>query len=155
MKLKILLASLLGLLLVACGDSGPTSLESESMTEHTDPLTGTSWWVEDISGGGVIDRTRATVEFIEPGRVAGNSSCNRYMGGYERNGESLSFGEMAGTKMACPEALMNQEQRFHEAMARVAGWRIDPQTDLLHLLDENGESVVRASRLPAEESADD
>ena len=148
MKLKSLLAVLLGLLLVACGETGSTSSESKTMTERTDPLIGTSWWVEDISGGGVIDRSRATVEFVEPGQVAGSSSCNRYMGGYERDGESLNFGNLAGTKMACPEALMNQERLFFEALAQVVAWRIDPQTELLHLVNEKGDTVIRASRMP-------
>jgi heat shock protein HslJ len=128
-------------------------METEAMTQETDPLTGTNWQVEDIDGGGVIDRSPATVQFPEPGRVAGNSSCNRYMGGYEREGESLTFGALAGTMMACPEALMNQERRFYEAMEQVTGWRIDPQTDLLHLLNEAGETIIRASRMPAEDPA--
>lgn len=115
------------------------------MTQDADSLTGTSWLVEDIAGGGVIDRSAATVEFPEPGRVGGNASCNRYMGGYELDGDSITFGNLAGTMMACPEALMNQEQRFHQAMGSVTGWRIDSDTGLLHLLDEAGETVIRAS----------
>ena len=118
------------------------------MTNQDDPLTGTSWWVEDIGGAGVVDRSRSTVEFFEPGKVAGNSGCNRYTGGYERDGDVLKFGNLAGTMMACPDALMDQERRFHQAMAQVSSWRIDPQTDLLHLLDAGGETMIRASRLP-------
>lgn len=109
-----------------------------------DPLAGTHWWVEDISQGGVIDNSHTTIYFVEAGRVAGDSGCNRYMGGYTRDGEALSFGNLAGTMMACPEALMNQERRFHEAMGQVTAWRIDGETGLLHLLDEQGETVIRA-----------
>jgi heat shock protein HslJ len=151
------------LALSGCGPQGPgdnepaapAQQEAEPMNEPTteptsaasDPLTGTSWWVEDIAGGGVIDNSRTTVEFVEPGRVAGRGGCNRYMGGYERDGDALSFGPLAGTMMACPEALMNQEQRFYQAMEQVTAWHIDADTDLLHLLDEAGGTVVRASRL--------
>jgi heat shock protein HslJ len=128
-------------------------METETMTQASDPLTGTSWQVEDIDGGGVIDGSKATVQFPEPGRVAGNSRCNRYMGGYERDGESLSFGNLAGTMMACPEPLMAEEQRFYQAMSQVSAWRIDPQTELLHLVNEAGDTVIRASRLSEEGGA--
>lgn len=141
----------------SAGGESDESMQDEEMMgmddeldqlDQLDPLTGTSWWVEDIGGGGVVDRSRSTVEFFQAGRVAGNSGCNRYSGGYERNGEALSFGMLAGTMMACPEALMNQERRFYDAMSQVTAWRIDPRTDLLHLLDAAGETVIRASRLP-------
>ncbi|MEE4175674.1 MAG: META domain-containing protein [Xanthomonadales bacterium] len=167
MNLKTVMALCLTGLLTACGPSEPapssepaeaaapepsTSMETEPMTQDTDPLTGTSWQVEDIAGGGVIDRSPATVVFPEPGRVAGNSSCNRYMGGYEREGDALTFGNLAGTMMACPEALMDQERRFYEAMDRVTGWRIDASTGLLHLVDGSGETVIRASEKAPEEN---
>lgn len=110
-------------------------------------LVDSEWWVEDILGGGVVDRSRTTIQFAENQRVAGNSGCNRYMGGYQLSGENLTFSALAGTMMACPEALMNQEQRFHQAMTRVSQWRIDPDTGLLHLADEAGETVIRASKI--------
>jgi heat shock protein HslJ len=115
--------------------------------EAADGLVGSEWWVEDILGGGVVDRSRTTIQFVEAQRVAGNSGCNRYMGGYELSGKALSFGVLAGTMMACPEALMNQEQRFHQAMSQVATWRVDSETGLLYLADESGETVIRASRM--------
>jgi heat shock protein HslJ len=119
----------------------------DSDEASADELTGSEWWVEDILGGGVVDRSQTTIQFVEPRRVAGNSGCNRYMGGYELSGDRLSFGALAGTMMACPEALMNQEQRFHQAMTQVSQWRIDPDTGLLHLVDESGETVIRASKI--------
>lgn len=119
---------------------------------EADPLVGSQWWVEDIQQGGVIDNSRTTLHFPEPGRVAGNSGCNRYMGGYERDGASIRFGRLAGTMKACPEALLNQERRFLDAMAEVVAWRIDPLTGLLHLLDEEGDTLVRASSMNESEA---
>jgi heat shock protein HslJ len=46
--------------------------------------------------------------------------------------------------MACPPALAEQEQRFHAALAQVRGWRI--ANGLLHLTDEAGTTVIRASQ---------
>ncbi|NRB70389.1 MAG: META domain-containing protein [Xanthomonadales bacterium] len=115
-------------------------------------LAGSAWWVEDINGLGVVDRSRSTIGFGEPGRVMGSTGCNRYQGTLEANGSALSFGPLAGTRRACPEALMNQEQKFFAAMAAVVSWKIDPDTGLLHLYNEAGDSVLRAVRLAADES---
>lgn len=116
-------------------------------------LVGSDWLVEDILAAGVIDRARTTIGFTEDGRVVGSGGCNRYFGGFELDGDGISFGPMAGTKMACPEALMNQDDRFHQALGQVVRWQIDPQTGLLHLQDQSGTTVIRASELAEGEQA--
>jgi len=136
------------LALNACAQTG-----DPNMTEKE--LTGTHWWVEDILGGGVIDRSHTTVNFIEDGRVAGDTACNRYTGGYEQNGGQLTFGALAGTRRACPESIMNQEQRFYQAIGQVRRFRIDERTGHLHLIDENGATVIRAARITEGQEAED
>jgi copper homeostasis protein (lipoprotein) len=68
-------------------------------------------------------------------RVAGSGGCNRLTGSYTLEGERLTFGQTAGTMMACPNG-MEQEKAFHEALARVARWRI--VGDRLELFDSAG-----------------
>jgi heat shock protein HslJ len=43
--------------------------------------------------------------------------------------------------MACVPAAMDQEQRFHAALAAVRGWRLDGT--ILHLADEAGTTLIR------------
>ncbi len=81
-----------------------------------DSLVGTSWQLEDLGGAGVIDNSMATLEFPESGKVAGLGSCNRYFGSVEIAGESIKFGQMGSTRMACPEAVMNQESKYFKAL---------------------------------------
>jgi heat shock protein HslJ len=132
--------SLAALGLAACApEAGP---EGEPTVPEQN-LIGTEWWVEDIEGGGVIDNSHTTIAFPEAGRVAGDGGCNRYMGPVEIDGDRMSFGPLAGTLMACPEALMNQDRKFHQALGKVAQWEIR-ETGLLHLLDAEGATVVRA-----------
>lgn len=107
-------------------------------------LTGREWVVEDIAGDGLIDSTRVTVHVGREGRVSGTGGCNRYTGQFELTGERLTIGPVAGTMMACPEAIMNQEQRFFEALGRVDGFDID-ETGALHLRGD-GETVILARR---------
>lgn len=104
-------------------------------------LVGPLWIAEDIAGRGVVDRSRTSMSFDAAGRVAGLGGCNRFTGGYTLDGDRLRFGQMAGTMMACPPALAEQEQRLHAALAQVRGWRI--ANGLLHLTDEAGATVIR------------
>ena len=60
-------------------------------------------------------------------RVAGFGGCNRMTGSYTTSGENLTFLQMAGTMMACPEG-MEYESAFHDALGKVAQWRVDGET---------------------------
>ncbi len=56
----------------------------------------------------------------------------------------LELGRAAVTRMACPEALMEQEQRLLAAIGAVAGARIE--NGLLILEDIEGKLVIKAAR---------
>jgi len=119
--------------------------EPETMSENH-ALTGTSWWVEDIAGKGVIDMSHTTIEFTDDGRVVGDTGCNRYFGSVEIAESGVSFGPLAGTRKMCAPALMDQEQAFFQAMTRVSKWEI-AETGLLHLHDVDGAGQLRASQI--------
>ena len=113
-------------------------------------LSGTYWWVEDIDGQGVIDRSHTTIGFLEENRLAGDGACNRYTGAWQQNGNRLEFGPLASTRRACPEAIMGQDSRFHAAMARVVAFRV-AATGLLYLLDDEGKPLIRAYAIGRDE----
>ena len=94
-------------------------------------LTGKEWRVESIGGQPVIAGSKVTIQFLEGDRVAGNASCNRFMGGYRLTGEGLSFGRMAGSMMACEEPLSAQEARFLKLLHETVRFEIDPSGRLL------------------------
>jgi len=107
-------------------------------------LLGEPWQVVEIDGRGVADPQRVTLGFGLEGRVAGMAACNRYSGGYALSGEGLQFSQMAGTKMACPTALMDEEQRFHAVLARVQAFGIAADGSLE--LKSDDRVVMRARR---------
>lgn len=74
-----------------------------------------------------------------PPSVSGSTGCNRFTGGFERDGATLRFSRFAGTMMACPDT-MEQESGFHRAMDAVRSWRIIGQ----HLELSDGEGRLRA-----------
>jgi len=81
-------------------------------------------------------------------RVAGSTGCNRFTGGYEIDGDQLSFSPLAGTMMACEEPAMELEQRVHQALAATRRWRIIGQTLELFADDDEPLMFFEAVYLP-------
>ncbi len=96
-----------GLLLVGC-EAGKKPAQSAS-TQQPVNLTGTQWTLEEIGGKPVIEHSKATLAFLEAGRVSGNGSCNRFMGPAEMSGDKIKLGPLAGTKMMCDPGASDQE----------------------------------------------
>jgi heat shock protein HslJ len=79
-------------------------------------LEGGPWLVEDINKQGVIDNARGELTF-DPGdhgtsRVSGRAFCNRFTGAWTQNGNQVTLGPLAMTRMACPDPLMALESKF-------------------------------------------
>ncbi len=127
--------------------SDPTSLPAyRAVAEHlmaTDktPLLGAEWVIENIAGGGVIDNSQATLQFLPEGRLAGNATCNRLLGSYKTEGQTLGISNAGTTMMACPPALMNQERKLLDLLTQVTRWQID-KTGALVLSTADGKSIV-------------
>ncbi len=105
------------------------------------------WLAEDIRGGGVIDNLQTVLEISADGVVTGSGGCNRLRGQAAISGARLIFGAIAGTRMACPPAIMDQESKFLSALEVVRSFRVDPQQHKLFLLDAAGQTVMRLSAM--------
>lgn len=125
----------------------PTSLPAwravadHLMAHDTTPLLGGEWVIEDLAGAGVIDNTRASLRFLPDGRLVGLATCNRLLGRYETSADTLRLEAIATTRKMCAPALMHQEARLLELLARVARWRIDA-TGALWLETATGETLT-------------
>ena len=73
-------------------------------------LAGSEW---GPAGGG-----EQSLQFGD-GRIAGHSGCNRYTGRYEQDGNRLSFGPIASTRMACPAERMKMERAWFQMLGKV------------------------------------
>lgn len=87
-------------------------------------LVGTEWRLESINGQPVMDRSEASLQFPESGRVAGNGSCNRFVGAVVIDSESIIFRQMASTKMACMGGAGEQESRYMEALRHAQRYQV-------------------------------
>jgi putative lipoprotein len=108
-------------------------------------LVGTAWQLEDLGGAGVIDNSMTTLEFIEAARVGGRGGCNRFFGSVEITGESIKFGQMGSTQMACVEALMNQEGRYLKALGAAERYALNG--DQLLLYSKGFDKPLRFTRM--------
>ncbi|WP_296808642.1 META domain-containing protein [Thiocapsa sp.] len=104
-------------------------------------LQGPEWVVEDIGGGGIIDRSRVTLNFGADGRLWGRASCNTYQGEYTLTGETLTLALSATTMMACAPALMDQERNVFDLLARIRAFEVDP-TGALILKADDGRTLL-------------
>jgi putative lipoprotein len=92
-------------------------------------LPGSSWVLEDLAGTAVVQRGRATLEFDAAARVLGSGSCNRFSGPATIRGDSISFGPLLLTEMACAEqALTDQETRYLAALGGAERWAVEGAT---------------------------
>lgn len=108
------------------------------------PLGGTHWRLVQL-GNTPVDRGTVGKEahlVFDPssGRVSGSGGCNRLAGTFEAADDSMTFGPLAGTRMACPEG-MEIEQALGQALAETRTWRIDGE--YLELRDVEGEVLAR------------
>jgi len=88
-------------------------------------LVGTTWQLEDLPGTALADSAAPTLEFPAEGQAAGSASCNRFSGPVTVAGDSVTFGPLAVTRMACPEAVMRQESAYLEALGKAERFRVE------------------------------
>jgi len=115
------------------GDAGETTAEAASLRDVP--------WV--LSGGLDAEGWESAPPSAAFGAetVGGFAGCNRFTAPYTQDGDSLELGTIATTQMACPPPADGVEREYVDALARVAGWRIDGGS--LVLLDDDGADVLR------------
>lgn len=109
--------SLAGVVMSACATASPPPSPGGGGA-----LVGPEWRLEDLAGGGIIDRSHVTLTLAKDGSAAGAGGCNRYFGTWTRKGDGLTFGKMGSTMMACAPSLMQQEEKYLKALETASGY---------------------------------
>jgi len=98
-------------------------------------VEGTTWSLTELPGQSLaaIEPERAPSLTLDPaaGRVSGSAGCNRFSGTYELSGNSLRFGPLATTRMACPPEIMAVEDAMLKALAGELAWSLQDGTLVL------------------------
>jgi heat shock protein HslJ len=119
-------------------------LRRVSAQASNEPLENTYWKLTHLGEApvSVAEKQREPHFILNPAdkRISGSGGCNRFTGGYELQGDRLIFKQMAGTMMACVDA-MDTEKAFLSALGKSAQARIKQQQ--LELLDASGSVLAR------------
>ena len=125
---------LMGLLLVSCmtketAGTGPDAVSME----------GVQWYMLEVAGSPVspMAHDKQPHIMLDPvqKRATGFSGCNNFFGNYERHGESLRFGPVGATRMACPDLEMGLETEVFKALDQTRTWKIQ-DGELLFLAED-------------------
>ena len=122
----ITVAMLIGAL--AAGGTSQAPVPPAPTAEGAPGLEGSAWNAVEVYGTPVAmdanapDRAPHLV-FGKEGRVSGADGCNRLTGPYTVKANGLTFGQLAGTRMACPD---NDDlaKRFQAALKGTSHWSI-------------------------------
>lgn len=104
-------------------------------------ITEVVWLAEDIGGAGVVDNVASTLQIDASGRASGSGGCNRYNGVVKIDGSAISFGPAATSRKMCPPAIMDQERKFLDALAKAKSFELEDSS--LRLLGDDGVALVR------------
>ncbi|MBU2983005.1 META domain-containing protein [Lentibacter algarum] len=94
------------------------------------------WRLESIDGAAFS--ARATLTFPEPGKIAGQAPCNRYFGPMTVPYPWFDAGQVASTRMACPD--LTSESKFLKALSEMSLSEVSG--DVLLLSNDAGRTMV-------------
>lgn len=111
-------------------------------------LAHSDWQLLELAGAPILPNSKPSLSFFEPGKVAGNASCNRFTGSVTINGTNLEFGQLATTMMACADPkLSEQESAYLKALA--AATRYEWHNPYLHIFCDGFDQPLQFSRAPS------
>lgn len=107
-------------------------------------IEGKTWRLIELPGQSLaaIDPERAPSLTLDPAtkRASGSAGCNRFSGTYEVDGNALTFGPLATTRMACPPEIMAVEDALLKALAAETAWSLQDGT---LVLTREGQLIAR------------
>lgn len=105
-----------------------------------DPLDGTRWSLVSFGGSPVLASESTSMQF-EKGRLSGSDGCNRYSTSYSASDGRLKIGpNIASTRMACAQPIVEEARTFIEILGRTVGYRRDGER--MNLLDGDGRPLA-------------
>lgn len=97
-------------------------------------LTGVSWRLVTLGNTSPVFNTGGpdlTLRITDNRTTNGYSGCNRFHGSYMLNGDTLRFGPLISTKVACPGSL-TLEQRYLAALNATNRYQLNSDSLVLY-----------------------
>jgi heat shock protein HslJ len=141
------IATLLLLSAVPVGAQSPTAGGASRTPEIS--LEGTHWQLGEIVNEDEVTPVASGVNawlILTNGSAGGFGGCNQFAASYELSGDSLAFGQIASTLVACDDETNAFEDQYFSALGLVASYAIDGAT--LSLVDAEGATVLSYAAAP-------
>jgi heat shock protein HslJ len=127
--------------------AGGELIEDEAQITGTlsvDTLDGTEWVLEQMKQDQIMPPDAEVTLLFADGIVSGKSACNRYSASVEQGDSprALKIGPAMGTRMACPDGLMDLEQQYLVALSQLSGFSFQAGKLVLERLDDGEYSVM-------------
>jgi heat shock protein HslJ/membrane-bound inhibitor of C-type lysozyme len=106
------------------------------------------WRLVELDGKAANTGVETSLMIGEDGTASGQAGCNRFTSRAILEGSTLSFKNVATTRMMCTEPQMQQEQSFLETLAAVARWNMAGR--VLTFSDQEGNERLRFELLLTE-----
>jgi heat shock protein HslJ len=114
--------------------AGTLSAVSASAADAS--LAGTHWRLLSVgSMDADASRREPFIVLDANGQIAGGTGCNRFSGGYVTDGEYLTIGQVATTRMYCA-SVWEQERAILDTLPLVTRWQVNG--DKLELIGGTG-----------------
>jgi len=104
------------------------TLVDKEIATPDQPLEGTSWILDGIVSGDAVSSVPAGVTAaiqLANGRVDVNAGCNTGGGTVEVTADTLTFGPIGTTRMACEPGAMAVETAVLSVLSSAVGYTID------------------------------
>lgn len=127
---------------------------AESLAPQVDPLVGTSWELSSSSAGSVDLATFGITAEFSSGSMSGRAPVNSYNTTYQVQGNGLTLGPIASTKMAGEPAAMQAEGAFFALLSTVTAFEQNSE-ELVLLAEEAPVLVFEPAAPEAEDPMDE
>ena len=129
--------------LVLAGESGTITATDREVAEPDMTLEGTVWIVDGLVSGDAVSTTIADTSptmVIEDGTATLDTGCNTGTGAVEIGSDTLTFGPIALTLMACPQEVMDQETMILTVLEGEVDYVIE--SNRLSVINASGDDVI-------------
>ena len=99
-------------------------------------VTGVNWRPVSVGDEAIPEDAGLYLLFEVDGSIKGNGGCNSFFGSLQQADSGIEVGPLGGTRMACPETIMNRETTFMDAVQKLRDFKTTG--DGMSLLDEQG-----------------
>ena len=104
-------------------------------------LTNITWQPIMVGDESIPEDSGLYIRFEVDGSIKGHGGCNAFFGSLERTDTGIGVGPLGGTRMACPEDVMDRETAFMDAVGKTTDFQSSKER--MSLLDADDGVLAR------------